>query len=74
MKKIILYGVGLAGEKFYWAYKNKYQIDYVLDQCNNIFFHNIPVYSFEEKTRLIRMFCDQCYRKRIQYIMKYPKI
>ena len=47
MKKIVLYGAALAGEKFYWAYRNKYQIEYVLDQCNNRFFHNIPVYSFE---------------------------
>lgn len=49
MKKVVLYGAALAGEKFYWAYRNKYQIEYVLDQCNNRFFHNIPVYSFEEK-------------------------
>ncbi len=48
-EKIILYGAGLAGEKFYWAYRKIYEIEYVLDQCNNRWFHNIPVYSFEER-------------------------
>lgn len=51
MKKVILYGAGLAGEKFYWAYRKKYEIEYVLDRCCNRMFHNIPVYSFEEKKK-----------------------
>lgn len=47
-KKIILYGAGLEGEKFYWKYKNKYDIVCAVDKIHDRKFHGIPVYSFEK--------------------------
>jgi hypothetical protein len=46
--KMILYGVGLAGEKFFSLYRNKYQFIFAIDKHNNRFFHDMPVYSLED--------------------------
>ncbi len=54
MKKIVLYGTGFAGEKFYCAYKKRYEIVYAIDQKNDKYFHGIPVYSLEEKRNYLK--------------------
>ena len=48
MQEVVLYGVGLDGEKFYTKYKNRYRFIFAVDQNNNRFFHGLPVYSFDE--------------------------
>ncbi len=48
-KKIVLYGIGLEGEKFFWKWKNKYDIVYCLDKKKQNSFHGLSVYSLEEK-------------------------
>ena len=48
MKKVVLYGVGCEGEKFYCKYKEQYEFVYAVDKNSGRFFHNMPVYSFEE--------------------------
>lgn len=47
MKKVVLYGVGLDGEKFYCKYKEQYEFVYAVDKNSGRFFHNMPVYSFK---------------------------
>lgn len=49
MKEIVLYGTDLAGEKFYYRYKDRFRIKYALDKNCHRIFHGIQVYSFEEK-------------------------
>lgn len=38
----------MEGEKFYWKYKNKYDIVCAVDKIHDRKFHEMPVYSFEE--------------------------
>lgn len=45
--RIILYGCGLTGEKFYWLYKNRCKFIFAIDKHNNRYFHGMPVYSIE---------------------------
>lgn len=54
MKKIVLYGTGYAGEKFYYAYKKRYEIVYAIDCQSEKYFHGIPVYNLEEKRNCIK--------------------
>lgn len=54
MKKIILYGVAIEGEKFYWAYRDCYKIVYCIDRMSHRNFHNIPVYDFVEVAEEIK--------------------
>lgn len=49
MKKAVLYGAGIQGEKFYIRWRKRYEIQYVIDKNAHRFFHGLPVYSFEEK-------------------------
>ena len=48
MQKIVLYGVGLEGEKFYCKFRNKFDFVYAVDKNCNRLFHGLPVYSFDE--------------------------
>uniref|UniRef100_UPI0040572634 WcbI family polysaccharide biosynthesis putative acetyltransferase n=1 Tax=Acetatifactor sp. TaxID=1872090 RepID=UPI0040572634 len=55
MKKYVLYGCGLEGEKF--LYKNFYmkeQIAYCIDVFHKGEFHGIPIYNIEEAENLER--------------------
>lgn len=49
MKKIVLYGIGLEGEKFYARFHKSYEIEYCIDKKSGKFFHGKYVYSLEEK-------------------------
>lgn len=49
MKKIVLYGTGLEGEKFYSRISNPNGISYCIDKRNHRYFHNKYVYSLDEK-------------------------
>lgn len=46
--KIILYGTGLEGEKFYCKYSRQYEIVYCLDKRKRGEFHGKRVYSLDE--------------------------
>lgn len=46
--KIILYGTGLEGEKFYCKYSKQYEIMYCLDKRKRGDFHGKRVYSLDE--------------------------
>ena len=54
MQEVILYGAGLAGEKFYHRYKDRFKIKYVIDKNCNRLFHGASVYSFSEKKEEIK--------------------
>lgn len=49
MEDIILYGIGLEGEKFWVKYHEKYNILYCLDRKQQNSFHGIPVFGIEQK-------------------------
>ncbi len=49
MEEIVLYGAGLAGEKFYCRYKDRFRIKYVIDRNCGRLFHGANVYSFADK-------------------------
>lgn len=46
--KIVLYGTGLEGEKFYCRYSKQYDIVYCLDKRRRTNFHGKRVYSLDE--------------------------
>lgn len=50
MKKTVLYGAGIQGEKFYARWHKRYDIQFVIDRNANGTFHGLPVFSFEEKS------------------------
>lgn len=50
--RIVLYGAGLAGEKFYYAHGDK--IDYVIDNRRKEIFHGLRVYSLQDRAEDIR--------------------
>lgn len=50
MEEIVLWGAGVAGEKFYCMYKSRFEIKYVIDRSANRFFHGVRVYGIEEIT------------------------
>lgn len=45
MRKIVLYGIGLEGEKFYWRWKDEYEIVFCIDKFPKKSFHGVPVYD-----------------------------
>lgn len=47
-EKIIIYGTGLEGEKFYCKYAKQYEIVYCLDKRKRGNFHGKKVYSLDE--------------------------
>lgn len=47
-EKIVLYGTGLEGEKFYCLHHKSYEIMYCLDKRKRDDFHNKKVYTLEE--------------------------
>lgn len=49
MEKVVLYGAGIQGEKWYTKWHNEYEIVYVIDRRCDKLFHGIPVYSLEQK-------------------------
>ena len=56
MRKLILYGTGLEGEKFYSWSEKLCDIAYCIDKRNNRSFHGKPVYSLEEKELELKNF------------------
>ena len=48
VKKVVIYGVGLQGEKFYCKYKDEFDILFAIDRESNRLFHGIPVISIED--------------------------
>lgn len=57
MKKIVLYGTGLEGEKFYWRWKDEYEIVFCIDKFHKDTFHGIPVYDISKvKDKLAEYF------------------
>lgn len=50
-KDIILYGAGVEGEKFYWAYRGYFRILFCVDRICHRKFHGIPVFDFNEVFR-----------------------
>ncbi len=55
-EKIILYGTGLEGEKFYCKYSCDFHIVYCLDQRRRQKFHNKEVFRLEEKIEEINKY------------------
>lgn len=47
--KVVLYGTGLEGEKFYCKHNRDFDIVYCLDQRKRERFHGIDVYQIEQK-------------------------
>ena len=45
--RIVIYGVGKEGEKFYDRYCDYLSLDFVIDRDINLFFHDIPVKSLD---------------------------
>lgn len=45
---VAIYGAGVDGEKFYWRWKDKHNIKFVIDKNCNREFHDLKVYSLEE--------------------------
>lgn len=54
MKEIVLYGIGVEGEKFYYLYRDKYKIICCVDKYRKGCFHNIPVYSPEKAYKYLK--------------------
>ena len=54
MEEVVLYGADVEGEKFYYRYKDRFKIKYVIDKNGNRSFHGAKVYSFEDKKDEIR--------------------
>ncbi len=49
MRKIVLYGIGLEGEKFYYRWKDEYEIVFCIDKFPKKTFHGVPVYDICKK-------------------------
>lgn len=79
-KKIVLYGTGVRGEKFYWSNLDKYDICYCIDRNNNRTFHGLSVYSVEEKADELKDYFiiiaaeDETYRKIAKILCNYGLI
>mgnify|MGYP003307744905 CR=1 FL=1 len=53
MKKIVLYGTGYEGEKFFYSnYKIVDQIAYCIDAAHEGFFHGIPIVTLEKAEKI----------------------
>lgn len=49
-KKVVLYGAGYVAEKFWCKNRHRFEVEYLIDKTADRLFHNIPVYTFEEKS------------------------
>lgn len=56
MQEVVLYGVGLDGEKFYCKYKNKFKFVFAVDQNSGRTFHGMLVYHFDEVKEEIKKY------------------
>lgn len=55
-EKVILYGTGLEGEKFYCRYKPKLEIVYCLDKRKRNDFHGKSVFTLDEKKEDVKKY------------------
>lgn len=45
---VVLYGTGIEGEKFYWKWKDLYEIEFCIDMIHRRSFHGNNVYNISE--------------------------
>ncbi len=47
-KPIVIYGTGIEAEKFYYRYKEEYEIVFCIDDNRDKRFHGMPVYPLSK--------------------------
>ncbi len=53
-EKIVVYGTGIDGERFYYKYKETYEIVFYVDKTGNRKFHGLQVYALNEALEKIK--------------------